>query len=118
MEARVRRHAGEERRFPAAGGGVRVAAELGRGDVPAGAAERPDGGAAAAGGPGRGAGAELRPPGGRRPAGGGAEDAQPQQEEPGGSRKARGEGHDEADDLLHGSCKTPRTSGRGWGSLL
>lgn len=118
MEARVRRHAGEERRFPAAGRDVRVAAELGGIAVPAGAAERPDGGAAAAGGPGQGAGAELRPPGRRRPAGGGGAEAQPQEEEPGGSRKARGEGHADADDLLHGSCKTPHTPGWGWGSFL
>lgn len=85
----MRRHAGEERRFPAAGGDVHAAAELSGVDLPAGAAERADGGAAATGGPGEGAGAELRSAGRGKPAGRRAEEAPTQQEEPGGSRDTR-----------------------------
>lgn len=85
----MRRHAGAERRVPAAGGDVLAAAELSGLDLPAGAAGRADGGAAAAGGPGEGAGAELRPAGRDEPAGRRAEEAPPQQEEPGGGRETR-----------------------------
>lgn len=103
----MRRHAGEERRVPAAGGDVHAAAELSGVDLPAGAAERADRGAAATGGPGEGAGAELQPAGWDKPAGRRDEEAPTQQEEPGGSRETGGEGHADADDLLHGPCKTP-----------
>lgn len=94
---------------------MRAAAELSGVDLPAGAAERPDGGAAAAGGPGEGAGAELPPAGRHHPAGRRAEEAQPQQTEPGERRKSRREGH--ADDLLHGACKTPHDPGMGVGQF-
>lgn len=91
-----------------------AAPELRRFGVPAGKTEGADGGAGEVGCPGPGAVSELRAAGGRPPAigpGGGcrAPEAPAQQKEPGGeTHRRRGrEGYDDADDILHGSCKTP-----------
>lgn len=112
------KHEGEEWSFSrvesAAGGDVRAAApELSGFGVPAGATERPDGGAAQVGRPGAGAVAELQAAGrnpARGPCGGWrAEEAPTQQKKPGGrtNTESRREEYADADDLLHGSCKTP-----------
>lgn len=80
-----------------------AAPELSGRSVPAGPAKTAGGGAAPAGCAGAGAGAERQAAcRGRR-----AEEPPPQQETPGGPRGAESgwEGHDDADDLLHGSCK-------------
>ncbi len=111
-------HEGEEWSFSrvesAAGGDVCAAApERSRFGVPAASTERADGGAAQVGRPGAGAVGELQAAGrdpARGPCGGQrAEEAPPRQKKPGArtNTESRREGYDDADDLLHGSCKTP-----------
>lgn len=111
------RHAGEEWSFPgvesAGGGDVCAAApELCRFALPAASPERADRGAAQAGRPDAGAVTELQAAGrstARGPCRGWRDEESPaQKKKPGGSSnvKSRWEGHADAADLLHGSCKT------------
>lgn len=93
----------------AAGGDVCTAApELGGFSVPAGSTEGADGGAGQVGRPGAGAVTELQAAGRSPTRGWRAEETPTQQKKPGGRTGPRRQGYDDADDIFHGSCKTPQ----------
>lgn len=99
----------------AGGAGCAAAApDLCRFGVPAGSAERADGGAGQAGRPDAGAVPELQAAGRDRVHGPRrgcrAKDLTPQEKEPGRATctKSRRGGHDDADDILHGPCESPK----------